>query len=327
MKKIILLFITMLFVPAFGFCQQDADGCEDHPLITRFPEARLVWCDLQKFSAYHVATGKMAGYRKIDEWIDLEGSIARYNYQLEDQKSTMSEVYQNYRNAIKRSGFELLAEGFDPNRSKATEVGGRTWVGTAFKKNPLPGNSKSKLFLGSSSSGGYGYIAAKLERSTGNVYAVVAVYQQRKDMVVIQVDIIEEAPLDDGKITVDADYIAREIAMNGTVALYGIYFDFDQSTVKPESKETLDAIAEFMKKHPEINLYVVGHTDMKGSLEYNMKLADARANAVVHKLTAEYNLNKDRLEGKGIGPLAPKSTNDSDDGRTLNRRVELVKKM
>ncbi len=325
MKNLTFISFACLLLPAFLFGQNDKKGCEDHPLITRYPGTYISWCNTDNFSEYHVATGKLTGYRNIDKWVDLEGKVTRISYHFEGER-TMGEIYLNYRNALKKGGFEILAQGQDPNRTKRSEVGGAKWVGTAFIKNALPMDSGSKLFVGSSSSGGYGYVAGRLERPAGNVYAVVAVYQHRSDLVVVQVDIIEEAPLDDGKITVDADYIAREIAANGTVALYGIYFDFDKATVKPESKPDLDAVAAYLKKYPKAHLYIVGHTDIKGSLGYNLGLSERRAQAVVDKLVGSHGISGGRLEGKGVGPLAPKSANTSDAGRKLNRRVELVKK-
>ena len=326
MKKQILTLVFG-FLALTAFAQKDAEGCEDHPLITRFPGSHIVWCGEDKLTEYHVAVGKVSGYRQIDEWIDLEGQVFRYNYELHNSEATVSEVYQNYRNALQRAGFEMLANGQDPNRTARNEVGGGGYIGTAFIKNPLTQKTKSKLFLGSSSSGGTAYIAAKLARPTGDVHIVVAIYKQSSTNMVVQVDIVEEAALEDGQVSVDPDYIAKQIEAFGTVALYGIYFDFDKADIKPASKPDLDAVAEYLKKHPDVNLYIVGHTDMKGTLVYNLALSEKRAQAVVDALVADYGISRGRLEGKGVGPLSPKSHNRDDSGRRLNRRVELVQKI
>ncbi len=324
-QKLNLLFFGILLCQ-ISFAQDDLAGCEDHPLITRFPEAKIGWCETQEFMEYHVATGKYAGYRAIDKWIDVEGKVQRIYYVVKSG-ATMSEVYQNYRNSITRAGFDILAKGLHPQRNVSKEVGGKTWLEAAYLKNPIPTNTGVALLRGSATSGGAGYVAAKLERSTGNVYIVLTSYQFTTEETVVLLDIIEEAPLDDGKIEVDADYIAREIEMNGSVALYGIYFDFDKASIKPESKETLDAIAEYLKKHAKVSLYVVGHTDMKGTLVYNLELAEKRSKSVVEALVNDYQISRSRLEGQGVGPLSPKSNNTSEAGRKLNRRVELVRKI
>lgn len=326
MKKQILPFLFGLLAVS-AFAQKDADGCADHPLITRFPGSHIVWCGEEKLTEYHVAVGKISGYRQIDKWVDLEGQVFRYNYEIHNSEATVSEVYQNYRNALQRAGFELLANGQDPNRTARNDVGGVTYIGNAFLKNPLGQETRSRLFAGSSSSEGSAYIAAKLARPTGDVHVVVAIYKQSSTNLVVQVDIIEDAALEDGQISVDPDYLARQIKAFGTVALYGIHFDFDKSDIKPESKPDLDAVAEYLKKHPDVNLYIVGHTDMKGTLAYNLTLSEKRAQAVVEALVADYGIARGRLEGKGLGPLSPKSHNRDDGGRKLNRRVELVQKI
>lgn len=321
---ILVFLILLLFSPPI-LGQSDKAGCEDHPLITRFPKSQIKWCETQNFSSYHVAVGKVSGYRTIDKWIDLEGKVTRLYYEYEGT-ATMSEVYQNYRNAIQRAGFTSLAQGFKPQRNVSKEVGGSGWIATAYIKNPVPTNSGVMLFHGTSSAGGKGYIAAKLERASGNVYVVVAVYQHRSSEVIVLVDIIEEDALEDGKIDVDPDYIAKQIEQFGTVSLYGIYFDFDKATILKESTSALQAVADYLKANPTVNLYIIGHTDMKGSLPYNLGLSEKRAQAVVTALVSQFQIKANRLTGQGVGPLAPKSTNRTEEGRKLNRRVELVEK-
>ena len=68
------------------------------------------------------------------------------------------------------------------------------------------------------------------------------------------------------------------------------------------------------------------NTDMKGSLDYNITLSENRADAVVNSLTEKYSIAPNRLSGHGVGPLCPVSSNSNEDGRKLNRRVELVVK-
>lgn len=325
MKKLIITtFLIILVSPIFS--QNDAENCEDHPLISRFPNATIEWCETQEFGAYHIAVGPQTGYRKIDKWVDIEGKIERLYYVISDG-STVNEVYQNYRNSIQKAGFEVLAKGIFPQSNVKKEVGGNTWVATAYAKNLYPTNSNVQLFHGTSESAGKGYIAGKLARPTGNTFLVLTAYQHRSSEILVALDVIEEAPLEDGQVTVDVDYIAREIEANGTVSLYGIYFDFDKSDIKPESNETLKIIADYLKKYPKINLYIIGHTDMKGTLTYNLTLSEKRATAVVDNLVSRFGISRSRLEGKGVGPLSPKSNNTSEVGRKLNRRVELVRKL
>jgi outer membrane protein OmpA-like peptidoglycan-associated protein len=126
------------------------------------------------------------------------------------------------------------------------------------------------------------------------------------------------------KVTADADSMALEIGNTGRVALYGIYFDFDKSDLKPESKPTLGEIAKLLNQDPSLKLYIVGHTDNVGEIGYNMILSQARAEAVVKTLTGGYGIDAGRLKAYGVGPLAPVASNNTDEGRAKNRRVELV---
>ncbi len=126
-------------------------------------------------------------------------------------------------------------------------------------------------------------------------------------------------------VVADAAGLGSDIKSAGHVAVYGITFDTNKSVVKPESTASLDEIAKLLKQDPTLKLKVVGHTDMVGSLEANMALSQARAQAVVRALVAERGVAAARLEGYGVGPLAPVANNDTDEGRAKNRRVELVK--
>lgn len=126
-------------------------------------------------------------------------------------------------------------------------------------------------------------------------------------------------------VVADAAAMGADLKSTGHIALYGIYFDTNKSEVKPESKAALEQIAKLLAQDPSLNLKVVGHTDMTGSLDANMKLSQARGEAVVQALVTQHGVAASRLKGYGVGPLAPVATNDTEEGRGKNRRVELVK--
>ncbi len=88
----------------------------------------------------------------------------------------------------------------------------------------------------------------------------------------------------------------------------------------------MDQIAGFLLDNRDVHCWVVGHTDADGSFQLNSKLSLERAQAVKKYLEANYSIGSNRLFAEGVGPLAPVSTNDSEEGKQLNRRVELVKK-
>ncbi|MBZ0248525.1 MAG: OmpA family protein [Burkholderiales bacterium] len=126
-------------------------------------------------------------------------------------------------------------------------------------------------------------------------------------------------------VVADAAALSSDIRAKGHVAVYDIHFDTGKSVVKPESKPALDEVAKLLKSDPALRLWVVGHTDSVGKVDDNMRLAQARGEAVVAELVGAYGIAAGRLKGYGVGPLAPVAGNDDEAGRAKNRRVDLVK--
>jgi outer membrane protein OmpA-like peptidoglycan-associated protein len=106
--------------------------------------------------------------------------------------------------------------------------------------------------------------------------------------------------------------------------LYGVFFDFNQSTLKPESEPVLTKVANLLKAKPSVGVELQGHTDNVGGDDSNLKLSNARAASVKQWLT-QHGIAGDRLAAKGYGKTQPVTGNDSAEGRARNRRVELVK--
>jgi len=102
-----------------------------------------------------------------------------------------------------------------------------------------------------------------------------------------------------------------------------VLFDFGKSDLTDASRKSLDKIVEVFNKYPDTDIEVQGHTDDKGSEEYNQGLSVRRAVTVTDYLNSKGILNS-RLNVKGFGELAPKYDNTNDDGRAQNRRVEFL---
>ena len=126
-------------------------------------------------------------------------------------------------------------------------------------------------------------------------------------------------------IVANAEAFANDIKRIGHAAIYGIYFDTGKSVIKPESDAALAEIAKLLKGDGKLRVNVVGHTDSVGGIESNMKLSQDRANAVVQALNGKYGIEAIRLKAYGVGPLCPVASNDTEEGKAKNRRVELVK--
>ena len=163
------------------------------------------------------------------------------------------------------------------------------------------------------------YTYMKLLKDGKEIWAYVQHYRGDN----IRVEIIEKEAMKQ-EIVADSKFMAEGISSTGHVAIYGIYFDFNKSDIKPESDPALQEINKLLSNNPNLKVFIVGHTDNVGGVDYNMKLSQARADAVVKALTTKYKVNPQSLKAYGVGQLAPVAPNKTEDGRAKNRRVELV---
>jgi outer membrane protein OmpA-like peptidoglycan-associated protein len=106
------------------------------------------------------------------------------------------------------------------------------------------------------------------------------------------------------------------------IVLRGVNFDFDKSTIRPDSRPVLDEAVDVLKENPNVRISVEGHTDGVGSDLYNEKLSVRRAEAVFRYLVNN-GIAPERMEVIGYGESRPVASNDTDSGRAQNRRVEL----
>jgi OmpA-OmpF porin, OOP family len=119
------------------------------------------------------------------------------------------------------------------------------------------------------------------------------------------------------------DLVLRPIEVGMTVRLKNIYFDFDKTTLKKESFVELNKVVDFLQRNPSVEIKIEGHTDSRGSDEYNLNLSQGRSQAVVDYLVSQ-GIDRNRLGAQGYGESKPIDTNDTDEGRANNRRVEFT---
>ena len=111
--------------------------------------------------------------------------------------------------------------------------------------------------------------------------------------------------------------------VEAVIELGGVHFDFDKATLKPEAVAVLNIAAGRLQQHERVVVEVAGHTDSKGSDQYNQGLSERRAKAVKDYLNSK-GVKANRLSAKGYGESQPVASNDTDEGRAENRRVELI---
>lgn len=135
---------------------------------------------------------------------------------------------------------------------------------------------------------------------------------------------IVESDIEPPRTILDPDQMAEALMKEGRLSIYGLAFDDSKPAVMPESGRILEVIADLLRQHPNLNLYIVGHTDNHGDFLGNLNRSKRQANVVVRDLLSDYGIPPGRLQPYGVGPLAPIASNDNEIGRALNRRLELV---
>lgn len=101
-----------------------------------------------------------------------------------------------------------------------------------------------------------------------------------------------------------------------------VNFAFDSEALRPQAEVTLDEVARRLREHTDVSIRIEGHTDSVGSAQYNQGLSERRANSVRDYLVSQ-GVAEDRMMAVGYGEQRPVATNETDEGRALNRRVEI----
>lgn len=122
----------------------------------------------------------------------------------------------------------------------------------------------------------------------------------------------------------DLNVSIAPIEIGGSTTLNNIFFDFDKSSLKSESFAELNRLIRFMKENPKVTIELAGHTDSKGSRDYNLRLSQHRAASVADYLINKGGIDASRITSKGYGPDKPVASNDTEEGRAKNRRTEIV---
>jgi len=122
---------------------------------------------------------------------------------------------------------------------------------------------------------------------------------------------------------ITANTLLDELNKSGYVTLY-INFETAKSDIRPESRNIIDQVAEMLNQHPELKISIEGHTDNTGSPASNQSLSENRAKAVVAAIGLK-GVDKTRMTARGFGQSKPIATNDTEEGKALNRRVEIYK--
>ena len=299
MKRISVgLAALCLLAAAPVLAQEDAEGCKDHPLFTRFPSTLINDCQSSQFDLRKFPVGPPSKDDPTLKSVEVEGSVRWLSYQLKDGVTPPSglQIMRNFENAAKKAGGTV--EGQYPG-----------WCKAMYDQEGMPrmgnGCTSYALTLKFLRGGKETWVFLQAGESDGSYSMTVS---EREAM----------------KQDVSVNELADKLAKDGFVVLY-VNFDTGKATIKPDSARTLDDAAAALKVAAALRVEVAGHTDNVGSPEANLRLSQERAQAVMAALAGR-GIKADRLTAKGYGQTAPVADNRSEEGRAKNRRVELVKK-
>ena len=228
------------------------------------------------------------------------------------------EIFTNYANALNSAGFKTI---FRCGREQCP----RGMLTVGLGPDPSSGLRRPLAILGDGSIEDGHYLVASRAVPAGTEYVRIAAMGPNLPVVVL--DVVQPAAMETRVKVVEAATMQSDIVQQGKVVLYAIFFDFDRAGLKPESTPQLEELAKYLRGDPTVNVFVVGHTDGAGKVEYNNDLSHRRAAAVVSALISCYQIPAGRLSAQGVGPLAPLARRDTEEGRALNRRVEVVKRL
>lgn len=263
--------------------------------------------------------------RGFEKTLRAEGKRTRALYLAPEGRSSL-EVMRNYTDALTKAGYKPLFEcaretcGVEMEdalyaSNKQNKLLGKQITEYAFTM----GVSDQRLFVAELKQGGASSYVTVFAAASGN-----AAENDIKSRVTVYVEQIQAGKMENRMETVKSSEIQQAMSRDGKVAIYGVLFDTDKADIKPESAPQLEEMGRYLQQNPSVAVYVVGHTDNQGKLDYNLSLSQRRAEAVVTALSTTYKVARTRLVGKGVANLAPVASNQSDEGRAKNRRVELV---
>jgi OmpA-OmpF porin, OOP family len=298
--------------------------------VSRYAGSVIVGYDSREFDELVLPLGRVTvAYPKVTpaKQQTVSGKTTRILYVAPPERSTL-EVMRNYELELKQGGFETLFTCAAATCGSQDNALAQLLYPQA-RAQTLKGQDLPLILTMPQQPR---YLAAKRASAQGDAYVSVFTavdtnpgVPRTLNRAVVLLEIVEAVPMETGLVTVNAAAMAKAIAESGRVALYGIYFDTNRAELKPESQAAIQEVAKLLKGDSALKLLVVGHTDDVGGYDANMALSERRANAVLQELTGRHGVALGRLRAVGVGMAAPVASNETDEGRAKNRRVELVK--
>ena len=274
--------------------------------VKAFPGARIVNRSSHGLEDYWIALGKLLGDGQADRNETVQGKLTHVAFANAEGRS-VTEVFTYYQQQLSKAGFEVVyaCKGLECGEG-GRKTNGDWWA--------LSENRR--------------YVAARLPRARGDLWVTVHVHARKPNAPVEhEVDVVEaRAPSEPVRPRDEADVatLQKELKANGRVVLHSLEFAEGRPALLPESEGVVQAIAELLARDPSLKLHIVVHTDDAAAAGASLELTRKRASVLVNLLKQKHRVPSARIQPAGLGMLAPVASNGTEEGRSLNRRVELV---
>jgi OOP family OmpA-OmpF porin len=300
----------------------DRTGGADHPLLSRYQGSILYM-----YGESPVGTAQAVVQEKGKALMrPVEGRISNRLYWGPKGRSPL-EIFRNYQQALSAAGFQIAyaCETAKCDTERVQPLIEETPRQAVWKTR----DSLVDSTFNSGSQPGFHYLSARKTSPAGTTWVTVAVAGGFPDAPVSGrvrqfVQIVEPAQVELGKVSVDARQIEGGLKRDGKIALYGVTFATNKADLTKQSDAQLGEMAQVLKTAPAMKVFIVGHTDNQGEFQANAVLSQKRAEAVAVALSSRFGVASDRLVARGVANLAPVASNESEQGRAQNRRVEMV---
>lgn len=319
------LFFWLLF--ALFANAQDVDNAKDHELLTRYPGSNIVNYFTRDYNEVRLAVASGKPEKEPQKWLTVSGKQTAIVYEIPLGKSTV-EVMKNYQDAMYAQKAEILFECKSGNCDGTSAWYSAKFFEKVYGKDNRQSNGNVSHYYGFEAyHEAQRYMVAKILTSDKVYYIEIGMTPSYDgNPVKVSVEIIEQEAMETGLIFLNAEVIKDKLEKEGKLILDGILFDTGKATLKQSSFAVIEMVGDYLNKNLQARLYIVGHTDDVGSLDTNLQLSEDRATAVVSALMNNYDDFGTRLTPLGVGPASPVSTNETEEGRMKNRRVEIVLK-
>jgi outer membrane protein OmpA-like peptidoglycan-associated protein len=304
----------------------DLAGSKDPPGMKRYEGSEIIGYRAPKFDELLLPLGPPTqltppAYAKS---LAVEGQVSRYTYMAPTGRSP-AEILRNYKSEFQRLSLETLYEKTAADKGWFGPTLDHVAVEDGLKQILAYNEAEERVIVGKSNDAQPTYYYVFVTSYHDGLIPEHLKAAMTQGRVLVELIVVAPEQMQQKMTFVTASDMSKSLAASGRVALYGLYFDTDKDLVRADSQRTLQEIAQLLKNQPQLRVHIVGHTDSQGTAEHNLDLSRRRAANVVRELTSKYAIDAARLDSFGAAWYAPIASNDSEEGRAKNRRVELVK--